>query len=362
MPYGDWLYGETCYGESCGAPTNRTAQVLIFDRAGSLLAEIEPDLQSVSWRLNRVGKAKFSMATSDPKCTPDNLRPGNRILISFANGLPAWGGVISLPRRREPGRITVTAYTGEKLLDYRVTAKSRYFDQAQPGYIFQTLIQEANAVWQTGIEIGNVWLGGTPRTIECHYTNILWRIRKLASLTGHDFAILPEYANGTLKFKAYWWERRGDDIQNSVWLIEGANVAGDPILDEQGPIANHVVLAAQGNTWGDERLTATEQDNESINEYGYREYAEVTSVKDQATLDANAEEVLATMAWPRNRITLSATDESPAQFADYDIGDIASVHLFLSDGHWAFDAPVRIIGREWRPDNTCRLEVEEWLS
>ena len=336
-----------------------TSEVLLFDRNGSLIAEVEPDLQFVNWRLNNVGTAKFSMAWSDPKCTKDNLRPGNRVLIRFDNGLPDWGGVIDFPRQREKGKITVTAYTAERLLDWRVTAKARYYDQAQPGYIFRTRIEEENAEYPTGVEIGNIYLGGTPRTLEDHYHDLLRRMRDLARLTGNDFAVLPEYSGGRVSFRAHWYERRGRDLRDSVWLLDGANVVSVS-LDEQGPLANRVIVIGDGTTWGDDRPDAVKENNDSRGEYGYREYAEVQTVVDSATLEANAAALLEQMAWPRNRVTITVANRPPARFADYDIGDIVKAVLFVDSDEWYFEAPVRIIAREWYPDGICRLEVEEW--
>jgi hypothetical protein len=39
----------------------------LFDRRGARLAEIEPAWDLVSWRLNGVGMARFSLPYSDPK-------------------------------------------------------------------------------------------------------------------------------------------------------------------------------------------------------------------------------------------------------------------------------------------------------
>jgi hypothetical protein len=335
-------------------------RVLLFDRSGGILAEIEPDLESVAWRLNNVGRARFAMAWDDPKCTRDNLRFGNRALIQFDNGLPDWGGVIDTPRKRRHGLITVTAYTGERLLDWRVTARSRYFTAALPGTIFETLIGEENDEWQTGVTVGSAYGAGTPRTIEVHYHDLLQRIRDLARLTGHDFAVLPVYADGTLSFQAHWYERRGSDKRESVWLLDGANASGAR-LDEQGTLANRVITIGDGTSWT-ERPIGEAEDTASRDEYGYREYAEVQAgVVEQATADANAEEVVATMAWPLNRVTLSAANKAPGEFARYDVGDIVKAVLFVDNPEWYFESPVRVIGREWRPDETCRLEVEEWF-
>ena len=120
-------------------------RTLIFDRSSVLITEIEPYIQSITWRLNNVGMARFFLPYEDAKCTQDNFRSGNRLLFQFENGLPDWGGVIDFPRRRDERGITVSAYTAEKLLDWRVTAKAHYFDEVVPGSIYRSLLEEENS-------------------------------------------------------------------------------------------------------------------------------------------------------------------------------------------------------------------------
>jgi hypothetical protein len=96
----------------------------------------------------------------------------------------------------------------------------------------------------------------------------------------------------------------------------------------------------------------------SRNAYGYREYAEVlTGIFDQATLDASATSLLDEYNDPRPRYTLVALDRAPAGFELYDVGDDVRVQAFLRSALWAVDESVRLVGREWAPDNRCRLEV-----
>jgi hypothetical protein len=335
-------------------------RALIFSPQGVQLAEVEPELESVVWRLNGVGPARFTLAWSDPKCTPTNLRFGNRLLLQFSNGLPDWAGVIDLPRQRLEGAVVSTAYSGEQVLDWRVTDKGRYFNAMAPGYIFRSLLTEENAEFPTGIEIGAIYEGGVHRTLEYHYHDLLERVKDLARLTGNDFSVTPEYIGGYLRLKANWHESRGADKSGQVWLVDGANVV-EATLDEQGNLANHVIFIGQGTTWGSERLDAVVNHLSSQQLYDYREYAEVqTGVSQLSTLRADAEAILAARAWPTNRITITASDNPPGRFVEYDVGDIVRAMLHVRNPLWAFDGLVRVMARELKPDGGCRLEVEEW--
>jgi hypothetical protein len=313
----------------------------------------------VSWRLNNVGRAKFLIPYTDAACTRDNLAPGNRVWITF-DALPDWGGVLDLPRRRTGTGVRVVAYSGEWIFGWRRTSKSRTFTRQAPGVIARTLLEEVNAVWATGITPGSIYIGGTARTLEYHYHDLLARLRDLQRLTGHDFAVIPALNGGALTFSFNWYQRRGVDRSSSVLLTEGGNVDVGANLDEQGPLYNRVITVGEGSTWSDARLDGIESDANSRIAYDYRENAYVQSgVQEQATLDANAAELLKTLKAPRARVTMTALDRDPAGFERYDVGDTVAVELFQRYPEWAYNATVRVIAREWTPNGVCRLEVEE---
>lgn len=337
-------------------------QAQVFARAsGRQLAEIESEIGEVSWVLNGIGRVSLTMPYTEPKCTPTNLESGNRLRLSFDVGLPDWGGVFDFPQTQTTAGVEVTGYTGAKLLDWRVSPKGRYFDQASAGYIFQKRIEEANDVWQTGLQFLTAYPGGAPRTLEDHYHDLYRRLQDLVRLTGGDFAISPVLADGHLSFWASWLERQGSNKAGQVLLVEGQNVI-EPRLSRVGPIANAIYTIGEGSTWGEERLVGFAKDDASIARYGYRQYAEVQGgVKEQTTLDANAEELLASLAEPRKRFTVPVMDEAPAGFARYDVGDVVTLQCFLASSAWSFDGPVRIRARSWRGGDLCRLEVEEYV-
>jgi len=336
-------------------------QTRIFNRYGRESAEIDAGLQSISWRLNDYGQSRFSMPWADAKCTKAMLRPGNRVLHEFSTGLPAWAGTIDVPRGRTFGTTDVTAYTGEKLLDSRYTIINAVYDAIRPGAIFQDLIMQVNAIHATSITLGEIYAGGSARDEEYHYHNLYDAIVDLARLSGHDFAVLPNITTASIEFIAGWYERRGRDLRTKIHLIHGVNVSAGA-LDEQGTIANHIIVVGEGQDWDADRPTAIADDLESQDRYGYREHVVIlTDIGDIPTLQATADALLVEMAYPRNRITLSATNQVPALYSEYDVGDIVWAELFLDSVGWHFDAAVRVLAREWDANtDSCTLEVEEY--
>ena len=337
---------------------SNSVQTLIFDRSGFHPVDIMPQWNHISWRLNEIGVARFSLPYEDENCTTDVLKPGNRILIRFENGLPDFGGVLDFPRRRISTGVQMTAYSIEHILTWREAAKNSEFTSQTSGYIFQTLIEEMNTVWQTGISISGVYAGGV-RTETYHY-HALWDvISQLQRLSGEDFHFEPVYSGGRLTFQGGWYQTFGVDLSASVLLVEDRNLS-QLTMDEQGPIANQVRAAgggAGGTTWND-RLIGTAQDATSRSAYGYRERTEImTAIFDQVTLDASAAAILAEKKDARERLSCAVLDADPAGFDKYGLGDTVQVQGFLKSAQWAIDQPMRIYGREWRPDNICTLEL-----
>jgi hypothetical protein len=70
----------------------------VADRRGVILGELQGALESVSWKADGYGTAAMILAPAAARVVAPLLEYGNRVLIEFDNGLPAWGGVIDPPR------------------------------------------------------------------------------------------------------------------------------------------------------------------------------------------------------------------------------------------------------------------------
>lgn len=329
---------------------------LVADRNGVIRDELVPDVESVAWVLNRPGQMRFSLAVNDPKATPENLRPGNRLLVQFDNGLPDWGGVMDLPRRWESGRIICSAYTIEYLLEYRLTGQSVVFSGVPVGAIFVQVLREMETMQSEGIEIGQVWYGGLLHH-SCYRFKTVWQVlESIRQMERCDIVFRPQLRGGRIAFVASLLERWGSDRSAQLALVEGANIAS-LAYEEQGPLVNSVVSASAGTTLADEQAIIRAEDSASIQQYGLRECLDIrTGVTYGKALEAHAR-VRLQQAQPLRRFGLSVVDVPPARFADYDIGDILLMES--SSVAWGFRGKVRIVGREWKPNSgECTLAVE----
>lgn len=332
----------------------------VADRFGRLIAELEPELGPVSWRLNDVGRLTFTVARTDAKMTVANLQFGNRVFMEFENGLPAWGGVIDPPREWTEAGVLLTAYGGESLLGYRTTDRGRYFNDATLAEIFTAIVQEANVAEDLGVFVGETWPGLATHGPEYHLDSILETVRDSICdrLETADFALLPSVVAGSVRFSANLYERRGSS-KPTVALLEGHNLTRIRYI-EQGPVVNEWNLAGAGTAWGEgsDRIFSRSYNQASRDAYGLRQAAEVFSdVTEQSTLDSKAAAAAADSAQPHDMYELGAVDLAPAPFAAYDVGD--SVRLIApSYGFAGTDRMVRIWGREFNPQTgECSLVV-----
>lgn len=329
-------------------------RALVGSRSGDLLDELDVRLSSLTWILNGIGRAKFSIATTDPKARPENLRPGNRIWIEVP-GLPPWVGVIDLPRRWSGGEIEVACYGIEYILQYRLTDRSTTFDSAPVGAIFARVLREMNAAWPEGIELGQVWLGGQGHYPRYHYKSVWQVMESIRRMEQCDIVFEPVLQNGRIFFRAHLLERWGEDKSDRYAFAEGANIS-EITYEEQGPLVNSVVAAGAGTTWA-ERQAVHAEDAESIQQYGLREkmdlYADVTFT---STLEMHARARLA-QSEPLRRFGLTVVDAEPALFSAYHIGDI--LWLEAPGVGWGYSGKVRVVGREYS-GGVCKLAVDEW--
>jgi hypothetical protein len=362
-PAGYWpspFYYWPLYGAPAAPVVESRPRVLIGDRTGRLLAEVEPLVGPVSWRLNDVGRATLTFAKTDPKCIEDFLRFGNRVLIQFGNGLPDWGGVIDPPREWTAATVTATAYSAEYILGTRVTEKDRQFSGVNPMYVISQLLAAISADDPNLSYSQTQTFSGVLVSPELHYANIWTLTKSLLDETASDLWVRPILSSTDLiQFVVYGYElKRGVEKPNVV-LLESHNLAGIG-LSEQGPIINSWVTPGAGSTWGDERPVGAAQDDDSITEFGLREASEAhTETSDQETLDEIAANLGIEYAQPHNVFTLEAMDLPPARFADYDVGDSVRVMLH-SYGFGGYDGLVRVLAREYDPARgVCRLVVQE---
>jgi hypothetical protein len=340
-------------------------RVSIGDRFGKKIEELEVGLGLVPWILNGIERTTMTIATSDPKATERNLRFGNRVLIEFepSLGLPNWGGTIEPNRKWTYGKIEFDVYSIGYSLQFRQTQKHRMFEKMTAGAIFRNLIREVEQEHSMGLVLGRVWEGGREHTPNYHFESI-WNIinTDLHQKEFVDTKFTPFLSNGYIKFRASLHENLGTDRSSRLALKQGKNVKVNSFT-EQGPIMNEFAAAGAGSSWGDERVTAIGQYNDSVQKYGLRQSSAVFSnVSQVTTLWRFVIQSLKRDGWPKVMTDLAVTNSEPAKFGRYRVGD--ELQCVLPDyGFNGYDEKVRVIGREYNhKSGNCRLAALESKS
>jgi hypothetical protein len=337
--------------------------LIIYDKTGVHLGEfVDAEFKSASWRLGQTGQALYAFSPQGAKVSRSNLRPGNRALIKFGDGLPNWGGVLDWPIALASGKdIDITFYEADRLLSWRVTGQNEVFSSTATGAIVSALIQNANAAYATGVYVGDIYSGGTAQSRDYHYIPLLEAIRSMQSESGYDYAVVPVVANGKLVFDLYWYERRGTDRRDEILLAEGKNI-GEISVSEQGPVYNRIITIGKGDDWGTDRPVKFANDGDSQSRYGLRVSPRFyLDISDEMTLQAISDALLETAKEPYVRMTLyGVTNDEPAPFSTYHVGDIVTLQALQTYDEFSYDITARILSRQREADGTCTLEIEQW--
>jgi len=340
-------------------------RILLGNRFGKIIEEVQPDVGSVSWILDGIGQVVLTFAKSDSKATASNLQVGNRVYIEMDHGLPAWGGTIEVPRKWTAGTVSVSCYGIEYQLSSRVTRKNDIFNDRLAGSIFSDLLLHEEQKDPLGIVLGKVWMGGRLHRLSYHYKPV-WQVLTdgLRKYEQCDFRFTPLLDGNTIQFRADLGQILGEDRTTAVALVEGSgagcNVSGDLTLEEQGAVINVQYTAGSGSSWGDDRTVVVAKDSNSAARHGLREkQATYSGIADVATLQMLAERALSQNSEPRRIFSLPVLDAEPGRFSAYGLGDV--VRAVLSTyGFGGYDGKLRVLAREFDPSSGgCKLVVEE---
>lgn len=264
-------------------------RIRIFNREGFPLAEFRAAIDR-SWLIGNEGRAAFSYPYRKTEIVNnDILRPGNWLLVENS-ALPAWVGVIDLPREWSTSAktVTITAYTPEHVFGWRRGPLEEKIT-GSPGTVFEKLLQKVNAAEATVIRAGQIHRGGNQMEETLNPTKLSEDLKRITERSGEEYQWRPGVENGRLVVYADWTDRLG--VDTGVILQEGTgggNIeAIGNILVEDGPIINDLLAYGEGEAWNSRPVqyitNATSRDC-----YGLRQDSEEYSgVSSPVTLKTN---------------------------------------------------------------------------
>ena len=231
--------------------------------------------------INDVGLCKFTISVNDTKFNERNLRYGNLIYIThnpstdrsgnLQGEVAEWVGVINTPRVWKVGVVEVTAYSAEKILEWRRT-QIRTFT-GTPAASLKYMLNFGERFH--GDDMTNINLGVITeqrKVITQDYgENILVMLKRICETNGLYFYITPKLSHdGHLDLYINLLDQLGAPTTINIFDGQGGNIeAGSNQITEDGEIWNSV--HAFGDTSvGVARIGWRTNDLPSINTYGFR--------------------------------------------------------------------------------------------
>jgi hypothetical protein len=343
-----------------------TSRITLFDHSPAVLTELSGiPTTPRSWILNDIGRAEFSISTSDSKCTEVNFQFGNLVHIEHIPSkdadsntlgkLPDWVGVILPPRSWDLGVLHAEAYSAEALLAFRPMPLVKV--DGSPKQIFTKILDYANqfarqyggAIIQPGIvEDMNIAVSDNlSLSAKMH-------IEALCKNTGMDWDVTGEIdAKGKLQLYANLYTRKGRQTQitTDLWntdatLTNTNSELASPLYTEQGNLYNIVFGYSQVSTEA-QRVTGMGINETALSSYGAFGINNTFSGLRSAGAVREAAQILADRRGQPVRIISRAALDLGTLLSRLETGDVVTVDErnagFSPGGGFGFQAQARIL-------------------
>ena len=344
------------------------SRISIFDHFARPLAEIEAPTTPRSWVLNEYGRCEFSISTSDPKCTEQNMQFGNLVFIEHLPSkdetgqihgkLPDWTGIILPPRTWDLGVLHIVTYGIEALLAFRSMPYASV--RGTPRTVFTQILEHAqerakNIVIQPGS------LDDKPLTYPDDLRmNAYDHIRKMVDNVGMDWDVTGQInEKGELELLANLYDKKG--VASGLVLHNNNTELQPPLLTEQGTPSNQVFGYSQAQT-SQARHKVEVLNQEALDDYGPLQLNQVfTGKHDPTSVRLAAQARADERGRPKKIIKRVVLDRSDA-FSLINIGNTVTVkdaNVGFYNGGFGIDTQVRIISMDYNDlSNKTPLNVE----
>ena len=322
-------------------PTDR---IRVFDKSGYPVTEFNAAFDR-SWAINEEGRGEFKLATRDTVlCSENNFRYGNWILVENSI-LPPWVGMLDTPRHSSALEMTFAAYTPEHLFSQRI-APIDQTNNYDPGGWFRWFIGFSNTVSLTILQVGTIYHDNDKISKQVCPRYLSEYLKDIIEESAQEYEFVPQINNGRLSIVGNWAQTLGVDTQAMLTSEAGNIEAGDPLITDDGPLANDIFVFGDGASWAS-RPRAKAWDQENIARYGIRHFVhEATGVTKKSTLQTIANNMLAKMKLGVKVLSLNAINTGNI-FQSLKNGNRLNARLTSSD--FGYYGKARITGMSYEP-------------
>ena len=351
--------------------------VHVCNRAGHYIGRLSGEVGAVAWRVDGYGTVSMRLSPGEAQKKSNLLAHGNPVRLEFANGLPAWGGVMDLPREHTRDATRLSLYSAEYILGWTVAEEwASYIGDGNwdPDEIMTSMLIRSDAADRYHINLeGGVWGQSPGKVVVDGRGDDLLTIAGSVRQKSPDFhwyiqAVTVWPPTTSLRFQLHQFYDYRRDRRMEVNLIEGHNFVNVEVV-EQGPIYNHITVTA-GNYDPDDpqRRLFIAYYGEPIGNRRRERFITMPEVIGSGLanevvpiLRERAEAEYQRYSQPRVRFRGYAINMPPARFGTYEIGDVVNVTLnrYAATGGVI---PFLIIGMEFDPAQGLLTLVGEEIA
>lgn len=358
--------------------------VQVYNAHGNAVGRLNGEVGPVLWRIDGYSTVTMRLAPREFERKSGILIHGNPVKIEFANGLPAWGGVVDPPREYPRDAVTLTFYSAEYMLGWATADEYAEYvtgDRAlwRPHAVFaDVLAKEAIGERYQIDPFGGTWGDATEGIAVDGRGDDLLTIADAIRSAAPEFhwyvePLAPALA-GSLRFLARSFYRFRRDRRAEATLVEGYNFVNAEVV-ETGPLYNYVTVTAgnydpadpvrrtylyrYGSVSAGERMRELHVPLPEI--IGESLHVEATGERMEEVLRRRARAEYERWSAPRVRIRGQAVNRPPAVFGTYGIGDVVTVVLNRRPATTTV-VPYLVIGMEFDPGTGLLTLVGENIS
>lgn len=343
--------------DSSIAPEDR---IRVFNRSGFPIAEFRASV-SRSWAMGMEGRAQMILATKESKYVNSTvLNFGNWLLVE-SSVLPAWIGMIDVPRAWSTRSVEVNAFSPERIFQYRRGGLEEVL-KGSAGSIFEQLLQRVNLAQRTIVQGGSIWKDGPLQEDTLHPEDLAKHLSSLQEKSQEEYAWEPRISTaGTLAILGHWVYRRG--IVTGIQLQEGRGggnieATGTPMIEDE-PLINDILGYGDGSTWSSKANVQT-IDQPSIDTYGLRQGSESWSgVTTVGPITNNNQAKLKTEKSPTKTFNVNALNVADL-FIQLRLGNqfqFVSESMGFTGNSLGLTTNVRIIGMGYDPSQYQKVSL-----
>jgi hypothetical protein len=354
-------------------------RLMVYDRSGFPLAELEPISFLCVWSIVEQGTAEMILSSrNDPKCTRANLMVGNFVEFRHAR-LGQWVGVIIPHDGREgSGTGALTIRMRDATFQFARRRSPVWDDEnneprltLRAGKAIDCIVRHCNIVEDTRLRTGDVH-----NTRDMVYEPLFYRM----------FSDIVDHIIQRRKRKLYLWGTPARDENNlliiNVNLVERKTLLGGSyiVLQEDinletpsgtfwrqdGELVNDV-LARNEEDQEEELILKWRRDAESIGQYGVWQGVTTVQTDEESVVEWWADEYIKEHANLNDRpsLTIFESEEQPEFFNEVRAGKVARVLLHSQNryyGDGGFDELVQLVSLEYETNANRVIAVPELVK